>query len=66
MQHTAELSGQASLVALLSGLQQKFPDGKLVVWTMQSCNSRQAVMSALEALVLAGKGLVAVGFLLVL
>jgi hypothetical protein len=31
--------------------------GSLVVWTMQSCNGRQAVMSALEALVLAGKGL---------
>jgi hypothetical protein len=29
----------------------------LVVWSMQSCNGRQAVMSELEALVLAGKGL---------
>jgi hypothetical protein len=39
---------------LLAGLQR---GGSLVVWTMQSCNGRQAVMSALEALVLAGKGL---------
>jgi hypothetical protein len=30
--------------------------GRLVVWTMHSCNGRQAVMSALQALVLAGKG----------
>jgi hypothetical protein len=33
------------------------PAGRLVVWTMHSCNGRQAVMSALQALVLAGKGL---------
>jgi hypothetical protein len=38
--------------------------GSLVVWTMQSCNGRQAVMSALEALVLAGKGLNAFSVLL--
>jgi hypothetical protein len=36
---------------------QKFPAGRLVVWTMQACNGRNAVMSALEALVLVGKGL---------
>jgi hypothetical protein len=30
---------------------------RLVVWTMQSCNGRQAVMSALEVLVLTDKGL---------
>jgi hypothetical protein len=33
---------------------------------MQSCNGRQAVMSALEALVLAGKGLNAFSVLLAL
>jgi hypothetical protein len=38
----------------------------LVVWRMQSCNGRQAVMSALEALVLAGKGLNAFSVLLLL
>jgi hypothetical protein len=43
-------------VALLAGLHR---GGSLVVWTMQHCNGRQAVMSALEALVLAGKGLIA-------
>jgi hypothetical protein len=38
----------------------------LIVWRMQSCNGRQAVMSALEALVLAGKGLNAFSVLLLL
>jgi hypothetical protein len=51
----AELSGRRP-VAWIPARQQKFP-AYLVVWTMQSCNGRQAVMSALEALVLAGKGL---------
>jgi hypothetical protein len=55
----AKLSGRRP-VAFLAGLQRggrNFTAGSLVVWTMQSCNGRQAVMSALEALVLAGIGL---------
>jgi hypothetical protein len=40
------------------------PAGSLVVWTMEFCNGRQAVMSALEALVLAGLNAFSVLFIL--
>jgi hypothetical protein len=64
----AKLSGLRP-VALLAGLQRGGRNfrplaSRLVVWTMQYFNGRQVVMSALEALVLAGKGLNAFSVLL--
>jgi hypothetical protein len=56
-----EISGRRPVAALLAALQRG-----ITVWTMQSCNGRQAVMSTLEALVLAGKGLNAFSLLLII
>jgi hypothetical protein len=55
----ATAAGQlpCSGVSMHAARWQKFLAGKLVIWTIHACNGRQAVMSALEALVLAGKGL---------
>jgi hypothetical protein len=46
----ATAAGQlpCSSASMHAARRQKFPAGRLVVWTMQACNGRQAVMSALK------------------
>jgi hypothetical protein len=56
MQRDGRITGRRPLVIWTASRRQKFTAGSLVVWTMQYCNG-MAVMSALEALDLAGKGL---------